>query len=176
MDTLNIPEEGVTLHGAPGSARSEDTSKPPSMPLQAMRLELEHGVLDNVLRTAQSGGKGVHLSFGKTIVSRLNDGVETSSYAKINSQTLDYGNRSKQLSATVQNTPTELYSYTDGKENEITFTALQSHRLVMKKAQEETLGADVALAKLQNQLASAEREKQARQSVHLVSPPIVVHH
>lgn len=85
------------------------------------------------------------------------------SYADINSQTLDYGNRSKQLSATVQPTPSELYSYTDGKENEITFTALQSHRLAMKKAQEDTLGADVALAKLQNQLASAEREKQARQ-------------
>ena len=85
------------------------------------------------------------------------------SHADINSQTLDFGNRSKQLSATVQRTPTELYSYTEGKENEITFTALQSHRLAMKKAQEDTLGADVALAKLQNQLASAEREKQARQ-------------
>lgn len=33
----------------------------------------------------------------------------------------------------------------------------------MKKAQEDTMGADVALAKLQSQLASAEREKQARQ-------------
>lgn len=33
----------------------------------------------------------------------------------------------------------------------------------MKKAKEDTQGADVALAKLQNQLANAEREKQARQ-------------
>ena len=33
----------------------------------------------------------------------------------------------------------------------------------MKKAHEDTMGADVALAKLQNQLAAVEREKQARQ-------------
>lgn len=84
-------------------------------------------------------------------------------YTDFDSQTLEYGNRSKQLSATVQDTPTEVYSFTEGNGNEVTFTALQSHRLAMKKAQEDTLGADVALAKLQNQLASAEREKQARQ-------------
>ncbi|KAL8795836.1 MAG: hypothetical protein Q9195_001716 [Heterodermia aff. obscurata] len=70
---------------------------------------------------------------------------------------------SKQLSAAVQPTPTELYSYSEGKEDEITFTALQSHHLAMKKAQEDTQGADVALAKLQNQLALAKGEKQARQ-------------
>ena len=167
MDILNIPDDGLTLNGAPGFRPGGSANKPPLKPLQAMRLELEDGVLDNILRTAQSGGKGVHLSFGKTIVGWPHAGIEASlalpSYADINSQTLDYGNRSKQLSATVQPTPSELYSYTDGKENEITFTALQSHRLAMKKAQEDTLGADVALAKLQNQLASAEREKQARQ-------------
>ena len=83
-------------------------------------------------------------------------------------QTLDYGNRSKQLSATVQHTPAEIYSYTDENLGEMAFAALQSHRLAMKKAQEDTQGADVALAKLQNQLASAEREKQARQSVHAI--------
>ena len=68
MDNFNITEEGVSLFGAPGSVQGEDVVKP-LKPLQAMRLELEAGVLDNILRSARSGGKGVHLSFGKTIVS-----------------------------------------------------------------------------------------------------------
>ena len=78
MDTLNIAEEGVTLNGAPGFRPGGSTNKPTLKPLQAMRLELEDGVLDNILRTARSGGKGVHLSFGKTIVSRPNSGMEAS--------------------------------------------------------------------------------------------------
>ena len=78
MDTLNIAEEGVTLNGAPGFRPGGSANKPSSKPLQAMRLELEDGVLDNILRSARSGGKGVHLSFGKTIVSGLNSGIEAS--------------------------------------------------------------------------------------------------
>ena len=75
MDILNIAEEGITLSGAPGSRPGGAANKPPSKPLQAMRLELEDGVLDNILRSARSGGKGVHLSFGKTIVSWPNAGI-----------------------------------------------------------------------------------------------------
>ena len=78
MDTLNIAEEGVTLNGAPGFRPGGSANKTSPKPLQAMRLELEDGVLDNILRTARSGGKGVHLSFGKTIVSGLNSGIEAS--------------------------------------------------------------------------------------------------
>lgn len=68
---MNIAEEGVSLLGASGHVHGEDDSKPAVKPLQAMRLELEDGVLDNIVRTARSGGKGVHLSFGRTIVISL---------------------------------------------------------------------------------------------------------
>ena len=68
MNTLKIGQEGIVLHGAPGSAQSESASKPSVKPLQAMRLELEDDVLDHIIRSAQSGGKGVHMSFGKNIV------------------------------------------------------------------------------------------------------------
>ena len=68
MDTIKIAEEGISLLGASGHVHGEDDPKPAVKPMQAMRLELEEGVLDNILRSARSGGKGVHLSFGKTIV------------------------------------------------------------------------------------------------------------
>ena len=107
------------------------------------------------------------MSFGKTIVSGpFVEPKPLNFYSEPFPQTLDYGNRSKQLCATAQENPTEVYSYTDDDPINIAFTALQSHRLAMKKAQEDTVGADVALAKLQNQLAAAEREKQARQWVY----------
>ena len=164
MDIMKIAEAGVSLLGAPRSAASEDGSSTSPKPLQAMRLELDAGVLDNIIRSARSGGKGVHMSFGKTIVSGpFVEPKPMSFYSEPFPQTLDYGNRSKQLCATAQENPTEVYSYTDDDPINIAFTALQSHRLAMKKAQEDTVGADVALAKLQNQLAAAEREKQARQ-------------
>ena len=161
---MKIAEEGVSLPAAPGSAVGEDGSSTSPKPLQAMRLELEAGVLDNIIRSSRSGGKGVHMSFGKTIVSSPTvESKPVTFYSDPFPQTLDYGNRSKQLCATAQEHPTELYSYTADDSNNIAFNALQSHRLAMKKAQEDIVGADVALAKLQNQLAAAEREKQSRQ-------------
>ena len=164
MDTMKIAKAGVSLLGAPGSAVGEDGSSTSPKPLQAMRLELEAGILDNIIRSARSGGKGVHMSFGKTIVSGpIVEPKSVNFYSDPFPQTLDYGNRSKQLCAIAQENPTEVYSYTADDLNDIAFTALQSHRLAMKKAQEDTVGADVALAKLQNQLAAAEREKQSRQ-------------
>ena len=69
MDIMKIAEGGVSILGAPRSALGEDGSSTSPKPLQAMRLELDAGVLDNIIRSARSGGKGVHMSFGKTIVS-----------------------------------------------------------------------------------------------------------
>ena len=68
MGALKIPKEGIALLGGPCSVPAK-TDAPQLKPLQAMRLELEEGILENILRSARSGGKGVHLSFGKTIVS-----------------------------------------------------------------------------------------------------------
>lgn len=145
MANIDIPAEGLTFHGSPAlHFHSDGAPKTISKVKQAMRLDLDEGILQGILRTARSGGKGVHVSFGKSI-------------------TLHYGNRSKQLAATTQHTPTELYNYSFDTANQLNFTAVQSHRLAMKKAQGDMLGADAALTKLQASLASHEREKQSRQ-------------
>jgi len=67
MTTLDIPSNGLTLREFPSSS-GHDVSKTGGRVQQAMRLDLEDGVLQNILRSARSGGKGVNLSFGKTIV------------------------------------------------------------------------------------------------------------
>ena len=64
---LTVPNGGTTLCGIPGSASDDGSSSAKAVP-QAFRLDLEDGVLQNILRSARSGGKGVHVSFGKTIV------------------------------------------------------------------------------------------------------------
>lgn len=67
MTTLDIPTNGLTLLECPGT-NGYDISRTGARVQQAMRLDLEDGVLQNILRSARSGGKGVNLSFGKTIV------------------------------------------------------------------------------------------------------------
>lgn len=67
MAQLTIPEGGLVLAGAPSSNNANGSSagtKPP----QAMRLDLADGVLEEILRASRNGGKGVHMSFGKTVV------------------------------------------------------------------------------------------------------------
>jgi len=68
MTTLDIPSKGLTLLECPGTNEHNVVSKTGERVQQAMRLDLEDGVLQNLLRSARSGGKGVNLSFGKTIV------------------------------------------------------------------------------------------------------------
>ncbi|KAL8831898.1 MAG: hypothetical protein Q9191_000611 [Dirinaria sp. TL-2023a] len=146
MANIDIPAEGLTFQGSPAPLiHGDGLPKTASTVKQAMRLDLDEGVLQGILRTARSGGKGVHVSFGKSI-------------------TLHYGNRSKQLAATTQHARTELYSYSFETVSQLKFTAVQSHRLAMKKAEGDMLGADAALTKLQASLASHEREKQSRHS------------
>ena len=67
MAQITINECGLVLAGAPSSNTANDPSaetKPP----QAMRLDLEDGVLEEILKASRNDGKGVHISFGKTVV------------------------------------------------------------------------------------------------------------
>ena len=68
MAHITIPAEGLMLHGAPGPHARGDPSKTALLAQQAMRLDLDEGVLQGILRSARSGSKGVHVSFGKSIV------------------------------------------------------------------------------------------------------------
>lgn len=66
MAHLTIPESGLTLV-EPLASKTE--TKTDGRPLQIMELELADGVLQEMFKSARHGGKGVNLSFGKTIVS-----------------------------------------------------------------------------------------------------------
>ena len=78
-------------------------------------------------------------------------------------QTLHYGNKSQPLAANTSSSYSRLYDYSSENENELAFAGRISHKLVLQKAQEDTAGADEALAKLQSQLASHEKDKQSKQ-------------
>ncbi len=67
MGQLSIPEGGLVLAGAPSSNDANGPSAG-TKPLQAMRLDLADGVLEEILKASCNSGKGVHMSFGKTVV------------------------------------------------------------------------------------------------------------
>ena len=67
MAQIPIPESGLVLAGAPSSNNAKGSSAG-TKPQQAMRLDLEDGVLDEILKASRNNGKGVHISFGKTVV------------------------------------------------------------------------------------------------------------
>ena len=65
MVPLAIPESGLTL------VDSEIENGPPkadTKPVQIMQLDLTDDMLQEILRSARHGGKGVNMSFGKMIV------------------------------------------------------------------------------------------------------------
>ena len=71
MATINIPEQGVELLGAPVG---NDPSPPSSSILntrQVMLLDVPSGFLDEILTNARSGGKDAQIALGKAPVSLL---------------------------------------------------------------------------------------------------------
>ncbi len=62
---LTVPESGLTLLGSPTPTAEV---KSDNKPLQIMQLDLADGVLQDVFKSARHGGKGVNVTFGKTIV------------------------------------------------------------------------------------------------------------
>ena len=67
MAQIPIIEGGLVLTGTPSSNSSNGPSAG-TKPQQAMRLDLEDGVLEEILKASRNSGKGVHISFGKTVV------------------------------------------------------------------------------------------------------------
>lgn len=67
MDPLIAPKSGIVLLGAPSA--DAKSSKPDTKSTQAMRLDLAEGMFSELLKSVRSGGKGLHVSFGKTPVS-----------------------------------------------------------------------------------------------------------
>ena len=65
MAPLTVPDEGLTLLESPTSISE---GKNGNKPLQIMQLDLADGVLEEILKSARHGVKGLNVSFGKTIV------------------------------------------------------------------------------------------------------------
>ncbi|KAL9600791.1 MAG: hypothetical protein Q9219_002929 [cf. Caloplaca sp. 3 TL-2023] len=150
MAPLRIPEEGLSLQGAPCSLPDGDIGDNGALS-QVMRLDLADGVLEDILKASRMR-KDIHMSFGKTI-------------------TIHYGPRSQQLLSIAQPTQSELYKYSPHKEDEIRFAGLLTHKLAQKKVQESTAGADAALAELQSKMASHQQNKQSKQIKVLAETP-----
>lgn len=65
MIPFAIPESGLTLVD---SETENGLPKADNKPIQIMQLDLTDDMLQEILRNARHGGKGVNMSFGKMIV------------------------------------------------------------------------------------------------------------
>jgi len=65
MVQLTVPESGLTLPHTPTFTNDSDTE---SQPLQIMQLDLAEGILKEIFKNSRHGGKGVNITFGKSIV------------------------------------------------------------------------------------------------------------
>ncbi len=65
MVQLTVPEGGLTLLEPPTSTMGSSTE---SKPVQIMQLVLEKGILKEIFKSSRHGGKGVNITFGKSIV------------------------------------------------------------------------------------------------------------
>ncbi|KAL8734065.1 MAG: hypothetical protein Q9181_003349 [Wetmoreana brouardii] len=150
MAPIPIPEGGLVLNGVPCSKSDNDHANAGTQ-LQVMRLDLADDVLEGILKASRMG-KDIHMSFGKNV-------------------TLHYGNRSQQLLSIAQPTHSELYNYTPDREDELRFAGILTHKMAQKKVQENTAGADAALAALQSKMASHQQNKQSKQIKILSETP-----
>lgn len=70
MAPLNVPDGGLILGEPPRSKADDYASKDGAKQAQLMQLDLSDVELEEIKKTVRHGGKGIHISFGKTIVSR----------------------------------------------------------------------------------------------------------
>lgn len=63
MVPLTVPEGGLTLLDSPMSTADDKTK-----PLQIVQLDLADAILEDIFKSARQGGKGLNVTFGKTIV------------------------------------------------------------------------------------------------------------
>ncbi|KAI9817202.1 MAG: hypothetical protein M1827_001314 [Pycnora praestabilis] len=148
MPSATVPKTGLPLRGRPSV--EDGGPKLISKSTQAMQLTLAGEILDDLLKSARGGGKGIYLSFGK-------------------SPTLHYGSKTRDIVTSPEGASHELYlhSTTDHKP-ELSFAGLLSHKLGIRKAEEIIAGTDTALSTLQDQMAAIEKDKQSKKTLFVV--------
>ncbi|KAG8533792.1 uncharacterized protein KY384_001533 [Bacidia gigantensis] len=140
MVPLVVPVEGLILPPDPTTSSEDD-----EMNLsQVIQLDLENGMLYDLMKAARHGVRGPQLSFGKSI-------------------SLHYGSKTRALSSSLTSFPSYLYTSSGEHTQTINYAGQLSHQLELQKAKKEIAGADDALAKLQSSLASEKEAKQSHQ-------------
>lgn len=144
MQSLVVPAGGLTLTSSPLDNLAADPAKTGVKPMQAIQLDLEANVLDDIVKTVRTGGKEPRLTCGKTT-------------------TLQYANKSLRLFTTPTHSHGEIYSCSADDKDKLSFVGLLSHRLAMKETPDKSACDDTALATLQSQFASHQEKKQSKQ-------------
>ena len=86
-------------------------------------------------------------------------------------QQLKYGDKTHALQTTSEAHRHELYhSSGTGSDDDLEFTSLIKHSLVVQKAENVTAGVDSALEQLKNSMAAVKEMKEANKYASLVSP------
>ncbi|KAG9790307.1 hypothetical protein KCU88_g1266, partial [Aureobasidium melanogenum] len=141
METLNVPPEGLLLRHEAKSAQEENQSKQPP---QVIRLDLVEGVTKEILRSLKNKDQ-VRLRCGKTPAVIL-------------------GKKSIPLESTVDTFPSELFTQPSDDSRHLYFSGKLSHRLEVRKAEEDTAGSDEALAALESTLRSIQEQRASNET------------
>ncbi|KAL5424073.1 hypothetical protein PMIN04_003398 [Paraphaeosphaeria minitans] len=144
MATSLLPSGGIALFGAPDGDIGSRVAK--TTPLQAMQVDMTQDIVDELLESVRSG-KPPQILFGRT-------------------PQLKYGDKTLTLQSTSETTINELYhSGGTGSDDELEFTSLIKHSLVLHKAENVTAGVDSALEQLKNSMAAVKEMKEANKTV-----------
>ncbi|KAJ9616716.1 hypothetical protein H2200_000435 [Cladophialophora chaetospira] len=141
MAFLDIPPDGLvvrheTKHGL--------KSKHLAHPIQAFRLDLIESVSKDILRSLRNSEQ-VRLRCGKQ-------------------PTVLVGKKSIPLESNVDPYPSEIFTKSTDTSSPLYFTGKTSHRLEVRKAEEDTARADEALANLENTLKSIQEERASNEA------------
>ncbi|KAI9848265.1 MAG: hypothetical protein M1837_000529 [Sclerophora amabilis] len=143
MASVAVPDTGLTLHGSPDVERG--AAKSDSKPAQVLALDLPDGMLDEILKSAGAGAKGVQLSLGRT-------------------PSLQYGHASREVVSGPEALRHEIYRGVSDDAG-LSFTGVMTLRLEVRKTEEVTAGADAAMLALQNSMAALDKEKRSNQTL-----------
>ncbi|KAL1612655.1 hypothetical protein SLS60_000884 [Paraconiothyrium brasiliense] len=144
MATSLLPTGGIALFGAPDSDIGSRVAK--TTPIQAMQVDMTQDIVDELLESVRSG-KPPQIFFGRTPHLKCGDKILT-------------------LQSASESTRNELYhSSGTGSDDDLEFTSLIKHSLVVHKAENVTAGVDSALEQLKNSMAAVKEMKEANKTV-----------
>ncbi|KAF2637333.1 hypothetical protein P280DRAFT_100339 [Massarina eburnea CBS 473.64] len=142
MPTSLLPTGGIALVGAPDSDIGSRVAKP--TPIQAMHVEMTQDIVDELLGSLRSG-QPPQLFFGRT----------------------PYGDKTHPLATSSENGRYELYqtSGAGNDDDDLEFSSLINHSLIVEKAGAVTAGVDTALEQLKSSMAAISELKQANKTI-----------